>query len=1130
MSTNDIMQDAIIYNRYHLVEILGQGGMGVVYRAEDQLTGETVALKRVTQFSKDKAWADDVSKEELLLALAHEFQILAGLRHPNIISVLDYGFDTPSEAGQQSEINQPNSPIHREPFFTMTYLADGQTLLDAAEGKSLEQKLALIGQLLQALTYLHRRGVVHRDLKPGNVLVAQETVRVLDFGLAITPDDRDSLSVGTPLYMAPELLERAMYTPWSDRFALGVLITEVLAGTHPFAPLDYAFFDRVLDEEPDLRQMDVRLRPFVQRLLSKFPEERFDSGNDMLMAWQEAVNHQAVNHQAVNHQAVNHQASTVIVETEAIRESYLQAAIFVGRDTEMAQLQQALTQAASGHGSLWLLGGESGVGKSRLLSELRTFALVDGVRVLRGQAIAEGGSPFQLWRNVISHLALHTSLSDLETGILKEVVPELERILNRSLPDAPSLQGNARQQRLIFTMIQLLQRQTHPTLLLLEDLHWTQEGLDILKQLTPQIETLPLLIIGSFRSDERPHLPDEFAAGVHQITLARFGDTHIGQLAKAMLGDVAQQPAIVDQLQTETEGNVFFLVEILRAWAEEMGGLLTLGEMVQDVGQDIRLPEHVFTGGIEQIIRRRLAKVPASSQALLKLAAIAGRALDLDVLSYLQQHTLTAQNLPDLQTWLLACSEAMVLDVQENQWQFAHDKLREFILQTLTPDEKRHGHQQVALALELHYPNQPSLAYVLAEHWHNAGDVSKEVAYTIVAGEQLNWSGAHAESVRMTQRLLDDPEITLPDTDRLGLLEQLGKGYIGLHLYTEAIDCTKAGLSLARQQAERQGNQQTVIGYLNDLANATVLQLQYEHNQADKAAFDDADSYLEESRFLAEQLGEHKLLADAIAIQSVIALLRDQDFTRANALGERALTLYQPLNDQEGIVTVLQALSANFYLMGDRTRTKQYSLEALTLARQIGNPNLTPFILNLLIDASIAEKEWTLAEAYQVEFMQYAPSPHLLFYGKAYYYASIIAFHHQDYAAMIYHTQKGLKATQPRFHWLHHCLQCVATLMLDDTVLFESAFAHVAAVDIETLAPLDQLYCWLLTAAQALLVGDVVEGASLLDYAQQHFSIPERTPEGKAVHIQEVMRQVQQKFQTGLETALETDISKDALV
>ncbi|MCA9920170.1 MAG: protein kinase, partial [Anaerolineales bacterium] len=149
----------IINGRYQCHSKIGEGGMGVVYRATDRLTGETVALKQVHLSDKlqiSDSLAPNATEDDLRLALAHEFQILAGLRHPHIISVLDYGFDGA-----------------KRPYFTMTYLPNAQTILEAAQDTSFERKIELIQQLLQALAYLHRRNVLHRDLKPDNVLVCQ---------------------------------------------------------------------------------------------------------------------------------------------------------------------------------------------------------------------------------------------------------------------------------------------------------------------------------------------------------------------------------------------------------------------------------------------------------------------------------------------------------------------------------------------------------------------------------------------------------------------------------------------------------------------------------------------------------------------------------------------------------------------------------------------------------------------------------------------------------------------------------------------------------------------------------------------------------------------------------------------
>ncbi|MBK7919754.1 MAG: protein kinase [Chloroflexi bacterium] len=139
--------------RYIIQEKLGEGAMGVVYRATDRIIGDTVALKRVTINSSQLDFASRASQGNsgnVRLALAQEFRTLSSLRHPHIISVLDYGFDA-----------------DRQPYFTMDLLEEGRTLLAAGENQPVEAQVTLLIQVLQALSYLHRRGILHRDLKTG---------------------------------------------------------------------------------------------------------------------------------------------------------------------------------------------------------------------------------------------------------------------------------------------------------------------------------------------------------------------------------------------------------------------------------------------------------------------------------------------------------------------------------------------------------------------------------------------------------------------------------------------------------------------------------------------------------------------------------------------------------------------------------------------------------------------------------------------------------------------------------------------------------------------------------------------------------------------------------------------------
>ena len=193
--------------------------MGTVYTATDRLTKQTVALKSVTVMTQHLQFASKMPSSDPRLALTLEFRTLAALRHPNIITVLDYGFD---------RIGQP--------YFTMQYLQDAVPLTQYSEPDDTETHIKLLMDVLRALIYLHRRGIVHRDLKPENVLVTTDgTARVLDFGLALetdqVTDDESELLVGTLPYMAPELFSEALPSVQSDLYAVGVMAFELFYRT-----------------------------------------------------------------------------------------------------------------------------------------------------------------------------------------------------------------------------------------------------------------------------------------------------------------------------------------------------------------------------------------------------------------------------------------------------------------------------------------------------------------------------------------------------------------------------------------------------------------------------------------------------------------------------------------------------------------------------------------------------------------------------------------------------------------------------------------------------------------------------------------------------------------------------------
>jgi eukaryotic-like serine/threonine-protein kinase len=762
---------ALLGGRYAIFEQLGQGGMGSVFRAVDRLSGTEVALKRVAAAEQNVSTSGDDSRFDPRLVLAQEFQALASLRHPHIIGVLDYGFDE-----------------FREPYFTMELVLGARTILQAGRAQPQAVQIQLLVQILQALNYLHRRGIVHRDLKPGNVLVARDSrgsdlidgrfespglVKVLDFGLSVQMG-RATGTVGTLAYMAPEVLQGRSIGPPADLYAVGVLAYQLFTGKHPFEDVQTAnFIERVLHQPvslDDLESLDPFISHILLRLLAKDSLNRYPAAADVIRAFRRI------------------QGEQIAVETKETRESFLQAARFVGRDQELGQLLTALGQALSGQGSAWLVAGESGVGKSRLLDEVRIRALVRGALVLRGQAISGAGSPYTLWQSVVRRLVLSTPITDLQAGVLKSLVPDIERLLNRPVPDPAELDLQGAQTRLLLTISELVNSQDRPLIILIEDLQWAgNESLDVLSWLIRSISERPLMVVGDYRDDERPDL-QKLIADAHGIKLSRLDDQAIAELSESMLGEAGRQPQVLELLTRDTEGNPFFLVEVVRALAEEAGELEKVG--TQD------LPDHVFTGGLQRLIQRRLNQVPDAERRVLRLAAVGGRALDLPVLRAAY---------PDLNIddWLTVCSNAAVLNLRDDRWQFSHDKLRLGLLDHLPEKALQELHQQIALAMEAAYVDAPYRAARLAYHWARAGNSTKEKHYAAAAGVHALTSGATDEAVEFLGRAVHLEESGRPDgwmrsaVDRLRLARwrrQLGEAHLAKAQLAECRTCLQKSL------------------------------------------------------------------------------------------------------------------------------------------------------------------------------------------------------------------------------------------------------------------------------------------------------------------------------------------------
>jgi serine/threonine-protein kinase len=253
--------------RYEILELVGRGGMGVLYRARDAVLERDVALKMMLlDFTMDQSARDRFQREA---------RAVARLQHRNVVTIHELG------------------EVENTPYIVMEFLSgrDLDAILKTGTTLTLAQKLDVVVQLCDGLGYAHEQGIVHRDVKPGNVRVLEDnTVKILDFGIAKFAQSSITQSgaiMGTPSYMAPEQIMGKPVDGRADLFSVGVLLYELLSGQKPFtgeSPTTVVY--QIMHVEPapvntTVPELPDSLHEIVSRALQKNPDERYSRASEM---------------------------------------------------------------------------------------------------------------------------------------------------------------------------------------------------------------------------------------------------------------------------------------------------------------------------------------------------------------------------------------------------------------------------------------------------------------------------------------------------------------------------------------------------------------------------------------------------------------------------------------------------------------------------------------------------------------------------------------------------------------------------------------------------------------------------------------------------------------------------------
>ncbi len=545
--------------------------MGRIFRVRDEVEENRSVVLKIMR-------SDRVSKARLD-SLRNEYEILSGIHHPNIEQV--YGF---------GRIEKGPDELEGSTFLSAEYLR-GNSLRKEEKNRSWESLCDVVVSICRGLQFLHARDLIHHDVKPGNIMVltssdetdeeslTTELIKLIDFGLA----DRQTLSggmeiKGTPSYMAPEIIRREPLDGRVDLYALGVVLYEQLSGKPPFRGetseevLRKHLKKPVSSLEPLAEDVPARLEALIHKLLSKQPGRR-PSGGEIIQALSELTD------------------SDYRQETEETLKGYTVSLKTVGREEELTFLRKKLAKTCEGeeNNRSVLLEGERGIGKSRLLKELRIHAQINGITTLRGQAKGAEESVYQLFKKPINQLIrnLETESDRIkEDGQLtvNEFAPYLGKIIpslsNRyDFEEPPELDSEKEQIRFLNQVASFFvtAAKEEPILLLLDDLASADDmSIRLVKSLI-RISAINnpdhrLLIVGAWqRSGEGPQA-DTFRklseeGYLDRITLDPLSNEETRALVKHMIG--GDSNAVIDEITSKAgPGNPLIVEELIRMCAE----------------------------------------------------------------------------------------------------------------------------------------------------------------------------------------------------------------------------------------------------------------------------------------------------------------------------------------------------------------------------------------------------------------------------------------------------------------------------------------------------------------------------------------------------------------------------------
>jgi len=727
---NTAVNTTITIADYHLTETLYNGSKTIVYRGISPQQAVVIKLlqREYPNFNE-------------LLQFRNQYTIAKNLEHPGIIR-----------------------PYSLEPYRNGYALImedfGGISLRDYVRHHplALTDFLEIALQLADILHHLYHHHIIHKDIKPANILIHPETkqVKLIDFSIAsLLPKETQEIKnpnvlEGTLAYLAPEQTGRMNrgIDYRADFYALGVTFFELLTEEQPFISNDpMELVHCHIAKQPnrskivkakfaDQQSVPPVLAEMVMKLMAKNAEERYQSAlglkHDLEVCWQQFK--------------ANGKIEELVIGQKDTCDRFLIPEKLYGREAEVTTLLAAFDRVANNQTELMLVAGFSGIGKTAIVNEVHKpivrqqgyfikgkfdqfnrnipfSAFVQAFRDLVGQLLSESDAQLAAWKTKIL-----SALGD-NGQIIIEVIPELEHIIGAQ-PATNELSGTALQNRfnLLFQkFIQVFTTKEHPLAVFLDDLQWADlASLKLMQLLMNESEQGYLLLIGAYRDNEVfPAHPliltiEEIAktqAKINKISLTPLSQASLNQLvADTFNCSLAVGQPLTQLVYQKTQGNPFFATQFLKAL--QLDGLIQFDWESRCWQCDIaQIKTLALSDDVVEFMALQLQKLPPTTQTILKWAACIGNQFDLATLAIVSEQS---ENETATTLWK-ALQEGLILpqsevykfyvgrEIQETtqSWQtvgykFLHDRVQQAAYSLIPDAEKQVTHLKIGQLLLSH--------------------------------------------------------------------------------------------------------------------------------------------------------------------------------------------------------------------------------------------------------------------------------------------------------------------------------------------------------------------------------------------------------------------------------------------